>query len=71
MKSLSKVIICLFFVLTGQVSYATTGIDSVAGIWVIGLVLIGILLLLVLAVKFLVKIRKENFEHNKQNDNEK
>ncbi len=46
-------------------SHATTGIDSVGYLWVIGLVILGMLGLAVWVLKFLKRVKEDSKKHDK------
>ena len=60
--ALTLVLIC------GTQAHAATGIDSVAYLWVIALVLIGLILLVFMTLKFLRGIRRDSLKHHKNQE---
>ncbi len=68
MKAWKKTILMLMALFFTRNSWATTGIDSVGYLWVIGLILLGVVLLLVWALKILRKVKADTQSNNKSND---
>ena len=63
-----KVLVLLLMACFSEVALATTGIDSVGTLWVVGLVLLGLIVLLVAVVKFLLKFKQDTQDHDQSND---
>ncbi len=63
MKAWLKIVLTLAALTLAEPGRAMTGIDSVAYLWVIGLILMGILGLLVWVIKFLNRVKEDSKKH--------
>lgn len=71
MKPVLSLLLFVAALLLSFQSHAMTGIDSAGYIWLIIPVLIGLILLLVMVVKFLKRIKKDCLEQDNQTNTPK